>query len=66
MPQYPDYMWFRPEILGYLYERGTSRQEIFRALKPEVKSVDGLQKALTQMYPEREELIADTFARYGR
>lgn len=66
MPQYPDYLWFRPEILGYLYERGTSRQEIFRALKPEVKSVDGLQKALTQMYPEREELIADTFARYGR
>ena len=66
MPVYPPELWFRPEILGYLYERGTKRYEIFRALKPEVTSVDALQKELISMYPERGQLIADTFSKYGR
>ena len=66
MPVYPPELWFRPEILGYLYERGTTRSEIFRVLKPEVKSVETLKTALTEMYPERGQLINDTFNRYGR
>lgn len=65
MPTYP-MLWFRPEILGYLYERGTTRSEIFRALKPEVASVEALRKELVSMYPERADLITDTFSRYGR
>lgn len=66
MPEYPSFLWFRPEILGYLYERGTTRPEIFRALKPEVTSVEALKKELINMYPERQQEITDTFNRYGR
>ena len=66
MPVYPAEFWFHPEILGYLYERGTSRSEIFRALKPEVSSVETLERELASMYPEREQMITDTFNRYGR
>lgn len=65
MPVYPQELWFRPEIFGYLYERGTSRTEIFRTLKKEVVSVETLRKQLLEMYPERSQLITDTFNRYG-
>lgn len=66
MPVYPPELWFRPEILGYLYERGSTRSEIFRVLRPEVNSVEALRKALVEMYPERGDLITDTFGKYGR
>jgi len=57
--------WFRPQILRYLYERGTTRAEIFRALKAEVKSIEKLEDELIKLYPERETLIRQVFSRYA-
>lgn len=65
MPVFPTELWFRPEILGYLYERGTTRSEIFRVLTPEVTSVEALKNELIAKYPERTNLITETFTKYG-
>ena len=66
MPTFGTSYWFRPEIFSYLYERGMSRSEIFRALKPNVCSTDDLRDELIDMYPERETLIEQTFTQYGK
>ena len=66
LPSYPAWMWFRPEIFSCMYERGTSRSEIFRALSADVTSVEELKKQLIHLYPEREELIEESFERYGK
>lgn len=58
--------WFRPDIFTYLYERGLSRGEIFRALKADVTAIDDLREELVSLYPDREETIEATFAFYGR
>lgn len=66
MPSYPAWMWFRPEILGYLYERGTSRGEIFRALGADVCDLAAFKKELLRLYPERDYMINQAFAAYGK
>ena len=66
MPTFGTSFWFRPEIFSYLYERGMTRGEIYRALKPEVNSTDRLKDELISMYPERETLIEQTFTLYGK
>ena len=66
MPTYPQELWFRPEILGYIYQRGISITEIFRLLKPEVNSVESLRNALVSRFPDLADQINDTFDRYGR
>lgn len=66
LPTYPNWLWFRPEIFGYLYERGTTRAEIFRALDTDVASVGNLKDKLIELYPERAQLFTDTFKRYGK
>lgn len=58
--------WFYPQIFRYLYQRGTTRGEIFRALKSDVTSRDDLQEELTALYPDRESLIHQVFDRYRR
>ena len=65
LPSYPSWLWFRPEILSCMYERGISRAEIFRALKPEVTSVKALHQELVKLYPEKQTLIDNSFSRYG-
>jgi hypothetical protein len=66
MPTFGTSFWFRPEIFSYLYERGMTRGEIYRALKPDVCSTDDLKEELIDMYPERETLIDQTFTLYGK
>ena len=66
MPSFGSTLWFRPEIFSYLYERGMTRGEIFRSLKQTVTSIPKLKKELTDLYPERETAINQTFARYGK
>ena len=66
MPTFGTSFWFRPEIFSYLYERGMTRGEIYRALKPNVISTDDLKDELISMYPERETLIEQTFTLYGK
>ena len=66
MPTFGTSFWFRPEIFSYLYERGVTRGEIYRALKPSVCSTDDLKDELITMYPERETLIDQTFTLYGK
>lgn len=66
MPTFGTSYWFRPEIFSYLYERGMTRGEIYRTLKPTVCSTDDLKEELTNMYPERETLIDQTFTLYGK
>ncbi len=65
MPDVGTSYWFRPQIFRYLYERGMTRGEIFKALKPSVCSVDDLQDQLITLYPERETQIRQVFNRYA-
>ncbi len=58
--------WFYPQIFRYLYQRGMTRGEIFRALKSEVTSRDDLMEQLIDLYPDRESLIRQVFERYHR
>lgn len=57
--------WFRPQILRYLYERGMTRGEIYRALSPDVTDIKGLKEKLISLYPERETQIRQVFNRYA-
>ena len=66
LPAFPEYLWFRPEILSCMYERGVSRSQIFKALKPKVTSVDDLKDELVSLYPDMEHLILQCFERYGK
>ena len=66
LPTYGNQFWFKPDILSYLYERGMSRGEIFRALGAEVTSIDDLKDELVSLYPDREKTILETFRSYGK
>jgi len=66
LPVYGNKFWFKPDIFTYLYERGMSRGEIFRALHSEVTDMDDLLEELISLYPDREKLIRDTFRSYGK
>lgn len=61
---YGNQFWFKPDIFTYLYERGMSRGEIFKALKKEVCSMEDLEDELISRYPSREELIRQVFKSY--
>ncbi|MBR5384837.1 MAG: hypothetical protein IK143_03055 [Bacteroidales bacterium] len=58
--------WFYPQILRYMYERGMTRAEIFKALDENVNSRDALQNRLVELYPDRKSLIDNAFMRYER
>ena len=66
VPAYGSGYWFKPDIFTYLYERGFTRSEIFRALKADVTSTDDLREELIGLFPEREMMIAQTFNDYGK
>ena len=53
--------WFQPDIFVYLYERGLSRGQIFRALSAEVTGVDDLKEELIRLYPALDAVIENTF-----
>ena len=58
--------WFYPQIFRYLYERGMTCADLFKALKPQVTSRDDLMDTLTELYPDRESTITQVFNRYSR
>lgn len=66
LPTFGTSFWFYPQIFRYLYERGLTCSEIFRALKSDVTSRDDLLDALVMLYPERESTLTQVFNRYSR
>jgi hypothetical protein len=64
--QFGNTFWFKPDIFTYLYERGISRGEIFRALKAGVATTDDLKEELISQLPDRESIITQTFQHYGK
>jgi hypothetical protein len=64
--QFGNQFWFKPDIFTYLYERGISRGEIYRALTSSVTSIDDLKEQLITLLPDRETVINQTFQHYGK
>ena len=63
---YGNRFWFKPDILSYLWERGTSRGEIYRALNASLTTVTELKQSLVKLYPDRESTILQTFSHFGK
>ncbi|MBR1576740.1 MAG: hypothetical protein IJ654_09895 [Bacteroidales bacterium] len=57
-------LWFYPQILMYLDERGVDAAKIFSILGPDVTDKDAFQEALTDRYPEHFSVINQAFDRY--
>ena len=57
-------MWFYPQILMYLEDRGVGAAKIFDALGPDVNSRSAFQDALSDRYPEHFSVISQAFDRY--
>ena len=58
--------WFKPDIFTYLYERGMTRGEIYRALSPSAVDIESLKEELVKVAPGLETEIMETFFRYGK
>ena len=57
-------VWFYPQILMYLEDRGMDAAKIFSVLGPEVVGREELQEALANGYPEHFSEISQAFDRY--
>ena len=66
LPAFGTAFWFYPQIFRYLYERGMTCADLFKALKSEVTSRDDLLDALVTLFPEQERTIYQVFNRYSR
>ena len=66
LPAFGTAFWFYPQIFRYLYERGMTCADIYKALKSDVTSRDDLQDALVMLFPEQERTISQVFSRYSR
>ena len=66
LPAFGTAFWFYPQIFRYLYERGMTCADLFKALKTEVTSRDDLLDALVTLFPEQERTIYQVFNRYSR
>ena len=66
LPAFGTSFWFYPQIFRYLYERGMTCADLFKALKTEVTSRDDLLDALVTLFPEQERTIYQVFNRYSR
>jgi len=64
--QFGNYYWFKPDLFSYLYERGLSRGEIFRALNSGLTSLEDLKRELITQNSDKEKIINDTFRKYGK
>ena len=58
--------WFKPDIFVYLYERGLSRGQIFRALTADVTTTEDLKETLLNLYPALDDVIENTFRYFGK
>ena len=59
-------MWFYPDIFTYLYERGLSYGQLFKALTEEVTGIDDLKESLLELYPHMDDAIEQTFAYFDK
>ena len=66
LPAFGTSFWFYPQIFRYLYERGMTCADIYKALKPGVTSRDDLLDELVLLFPEQERTISQVFNRYSR
>ena len=66
LPAFGTAFWFYPQIFRYLYERGMTCADLFKALKSEVTTRDDLLDALVTLFPEQERTIYQVFNRYSR
>ena len=66
MYNYGNEFWFKPDIFTYLYERGLSRGQLFRALKADVTGIDDLRESLVELYPRMEDVIDQTFTYFDK
>ena len=66
MESFGNTFWFKPDIFTYLYERGMTRGDLFRALKPGVVSTEDLREEMISLAPQLETDIIKTFERYGK
>lgn len=57
-------LWFFPQILMYLEDRGVDAAKIFSVLGPDVADRDAFQEALINEYPEHFSVINQAFDRY--
>lgn len=64
-PDSGDNLWFKPQILRYLDDRGVGRSLIFKALSEEVTSVSALRSALVKACPEKRTVIDQAFSLYS-
>ena len=60
------FVWFYPDIFTYLYERGLSYGQLFKALTEEVAGVDDLKESLLELYPHMDDAIEQTFAYFDK
>ena len=58
--------WVKPDIFTYLYERGMSRGQIYRCLRPEVTTLDKLHDELISQHPGQEQIVNQTFRYYDK
>ena len=66
VPAFGTSFWFYPQIFRYLYDRGMTCSEIYKALKSNVTGRDDLLSELIHLYPERESMLRQVFERYSR
>ena len=66
LPAFGSSFWFYPQIFRYLYERGMTCSDLFKALRTDVTSRDDLMDRLIELYPEYEGTISQVFSRYSR
>lgn len=57
-------LWFYPQILMYLEDRGVDAAKIFDVLSPDVNSRESFESALSNEYPEHYSVIKQAFDRY--
>ena len=58
--------WFYPQIFRYLYERGLTCADLFKALRSNVTSRDDLLDTLVSLFPDQERMITQVFNRYSQ
>ncbi|MBO6096124.1 MAG: hypothetical protein J6P56_02265 [Bacteroidales bacterium] len=61
-----EFVWFYPDIFTYLYERGLSYGQLFKALTEEVTGIDDLKESLLELYPHMDDAIEQTFAHFDK
>ena len=58
------YFWFHPHILEYLYNRGMSVSELFRAFSSETTSLDALKEEMIRTFSGKEWVVHQAFDKY--